>query len=611
MLKKFRFHATRIKRIILLALIFLLALQGNVFLSSVSAADELAIKHSDEAFLSNKLNVVSLSLSSHGSEERIGYIKEFITEYSPDILALQNVDRSFDTLLDELTVAPSAAYEITDRYFSKGAPRLNTVPILYNTQRFEALAQGVKVYKSGTGAELLSWTVLEDLSSHDAMLVLNTKFSKSNTLANAKECVELAESIYKDFGSLPTILMGDLSVTQSDLAFRLLLDTFSDSAYVSDRIYSTYNNNFHLLKPPTTENYPTDHVLISNEDWSVTEYSVIRNDLTLKMSDHFPVAVTLQSRTDTLDEQKCGELKIVNAFKHPTESKLFQAIEIVNTSGFPADLYYYRLFYCSADTKEELIATNADNVIKNMRISLVKGKHVLEPEQTAVIWLISSFHYTNDPPLISKSKDGTAIYQTKAWKDMYEAACDKSVPCGAIIVPLDRTSASYFRNGKATNLKNSFCLEAEKHEMLYLTYDNALSVDGALSSFYLPNAKCETTTRTEETSAHTVPTETLPPAPSSSESKPEATSKSHESTDSSSVSTAVSDTTQPQKTETILANSDAYTFPAPSGIQRLPAENESISIAAWLTILSWALISVCFVSIFVLYMRYEKKYNKK
>ncbi len=616
MLKTFCFPAIYIKRIILLAFTILLIIQENISLSSVYAApfseNELSFKRSDEDFLSDDITVISLNLLSKDASARFVYINEFISEYSPDILGFQETDQSFSSLLDELTVYPDANYGISDRYSSDDTSETNTAPILYNSHRFEAVAQNVHRYKNGSDISLLSWMILREKISRSCILVLNTKFSEKDPFSNARECVDITERIYQEFGRIPTILTGDLGVAQNDLAFRFLLNTFFDGASVSNQIHSSYNDRFDVGKHPTTENYPTDHIMLSKNDWNISRYSIIRNELTLKMSDHYPVMVTLESHPNSSEKHGYGSLKITNTIKRSVNGEPFEVIEILNTSSFPVDLYDYRLFYCGANTKEALLSTGADKVIQNMRISLLRGRYILRPNQTAIVWLVSAAHYTHHMPLITRGKDGTATYQTEIWKALFEDALVNIIPDDTLIVPLDRTSASYFNNGKTTNLKGNFYLNREKYEMLYITCDNALSVADALSYFYLSNVAYETTASKESSSSPPVFFETSSP-PSANESRPEETRKPKETTRTPDhTSTPDEDSpTNPPNTEALAPSPEGYTFADVSGIQKLPKRDGEISIATILVILSSALVVVCFISIFVLYIRYERKYKKK
>ena len=610
------FPVIYLKRGVLLVVILLTAIQETLSFCSVYADISLGndndLNYSDEAFLSEEFSVMSLNILSENASERIEYVNRFVAEYAPDILGLQEASLDFEPLFELLDNITETPYSLSSRYVSKDGIEVNTAPILYSADRFEVLsspsANGVYRYENGNEYSVLSWIVLKEKTSKSSILVLNTQFSENDTVSNAKACISVCQRIYNELGHLPTILLGDMRITQNDLAFRYLLDAFEDSASECNQIYSSYNDNFQSGGLPSAENYPTDHIMLSKGDWNISSYSVIRNELTLKASEHYPVTVKLRLNAAHLSEYNYGSLKIINAFKLAADNKVFDRIEILNDSDVDIDLYYYRLFYISSTSKESLLEVDAENVTQNMRLSPSRGKYVLPSGKTAIIWIVLSEYYTYNTPLIIPDKEGNAVYQVNVWKELYKERFNKTIPDDALIVPLDMTSASYFKNGKTSTLKNSFCLDKDKHEMLYLTTDQSLTVKDALSAFYLPSEPNETSA-SETTVIYPRPSETYPSTPNTT---PQGTTNLHVTAkpNDTALPPTISSYTEESATPTDPSTKE-HNFPDVSGIQRLPQRDGGLSLASLLIILSSALVAVCLISLFILLIRYDKKYKRK
>jgi hypothetical protein len=80
------------------------------------------------------------------------------------------------------------------------------------------------------------------------------------------------------------------------------------------------------------------------------------------------------------------------------------------------------------------------------------------------------------------------IYDIEKFNALYKSQTKNTIPENTLIVPLDRTTGSYFANGKNTNLTNSFNMANTAAIRLCLTYTNATDASNAICTVEVSNA---------------------------------------------------------------------------------------------------------------------------
>ena len=183
-------------------------------------------------------------------------------------------------------------------------------------------------------------------------------------------------------------------------------------------------------------------------------------------------------------------LILTKAIKNTDGRDIFEGFELINVSDHEIDLADFRVFYLSSSTEEGSVATSVTPASPNMLLSSDKGKYVLKPGQIAYVCIIFADHYTEYKnggyKIVAADNELNVIYDTESIRRAYAEISGEQIPSDVLIVPLDRTSASFFRNGKVTDLKNSFNLENAKYAQLFITYDSTADPSNYITSIYMP-----------------------------------------------------------------------------------------------------------------------------
>lgn len=522
-----------------------------------------------------EISILSVNLMEEETEFDTESAKLLFGEYSADIVCLQEVSERHTSFI---------SYLCENGYTLSNAEEISSAPILFKSDRFEAVsgnnANGnISLSSCDEECGILTWTVPNLKSDDRNILVLSTQFSDGidtdtdKTLTdNSHEVLSLLSEIYSIHGHIPTVLAGDFNMQSNEAAHRILLGKFYDAFSIATNrtgIESSYNPQYKEGCHVYEENYPTDRIYVSKNDFSVTSYKTVRKDYTLSLSDHYPIFATVALSSlpvpkasfpdcihdgeitvsleaeqvsgirifytlDSNDPRKngteytspfsvCGSVMlkavtekdgkysdiltvnyvsendspivITRVIQNSYGRDLYEGFEIVNVSDSPIDLFDYRVFYESADTKEELDKAPINTFSRNMPLSDVKGLYVLGPGQIAYVCTFFADHYTESAnggyKAVSKDIDLNVIYNTDAIRKAYRDQNGKEIPSDVLIVPIDRTSASYFKNGQVTNLSGSFNMDNARYAEISIAFSHAEDPSRALASVSIPKSTKE------------------------------------------------------------------------------------------------------------------------
>lgn len=266
------------------------------------------------------ITVASANLLYSEPSKRFDEMKQFFKDYSPDVIGLQEIKSTFYSLFDYLALEENGSYKAADLKLD-GRNVVNMAPILYNSKKYKLvegdLAHGAFEYADTypkSDSKILSWAILRDKETGRRFLAMNTHMSvyvstytgytsedavKWRT-SNAHEVLKKVDEIYSKYGQLPTFFTGDFNMQNHEPSYRILLQKFNDSQiFAPDAIYfqgsynSQYEQQTHLFK----EKYPIDHIYISENDWQIESFKVVKEDYSVTMSDHYPLVTKLTLNT--------------------------------------------------------------------------------------------------------------------------------------------------------------------------------------------------------------------------------------------------------------------------------------------------------------------------
>jgi endonuclease/exonuclease/phosphatase family metal-dependent hydrolase len=195
------------------------------------------------------------------------------SKYDGDIIGLQEVlKRQLDDLQDRL---PEYAWVGVGR--DDGRDRGEFSPIFYRTDRFRVLA--TNTYWLSETPELpgsrswdaaitrvVTWARFEDLSTGRQLIFFNTHYDHRGEQARVESSRLLLDRLADIAGDTPFILTGDLNVTESEQAYKLLADSdrLSDARYVSETGHQGPTASFNDWENLRPDESRIDYIFVSN-----------------------------------------------------------------------------------------------------------------------------------------------------------------------------------------------------------------------------------------------------------------------------------------------------------------------------------------------------------
>ncbi|MBQ3125957.1 MAG: hypothetical protein IJC15_02710 [Clostridia bacterium] len=179
-----------------------------------------------------------MTLNSYGTngdyKTRFPYQVDLIKRFLPDVLGMQEVNKTthsgvVDPLLD--------IYAIADKWHD-GGNIVNYTPILYRKDKYELVGADVFFLRSRyteTNTKSISWAVLSPLDGGQDFIVINlhgslimASYNLPGTNAvegaawrtdNAREMLELYDSLCDQYGDLPAFFTGDFNCNSDSEAY--------------------------------------------------------------------------------------------------------------------------------------------------------------------------------------------------------------------------------------------------------------------------------------------------------------------------------------------------------------------------------------------------------
>lgn len=210
---------------------------------------------------------------------------------TPDIIGFQEVTKWQYKYLQDSFPGFDSVITYRDKAFnSEGCP------VFYNTSLFELVEKG-SFWLSETPDEMsrdwgaacyriCSYTILKFKHSDKQFVVFNTHLDHVSDEARINGIKVVLDKI-KEFGSLPSLIMGDLNADEESETYKTATQFFNDAKYLTDNTASgcTYQNFGKNL-----EKANIDYFLISKEGIDVNSYKIITDTYDgVYSSDHFPI----------------------------------------------------------------------------------------------------------------------------------------------------------------------------------------------------------------------------------------------------------------------------------------------------------------------------------
>lgn len=226
---------------------------------------------------------------------RAPLIVENVKKEKPDIIGFQECTKMhYSYLCTTLSQYDSILTFRDESAFSEGCP------IFYRKDRFELvekdsfwLSETPEKMSKDWGAacyRICSYVILKDKETKEKFVVFNTHLDHVSDEARIKGIEVVLEKI-KQFGSLPSMIMGDFNAEEDSKTYKSATKSFFDSKYQTENTMKscTYQNFGKEL-----DRNCIDYLMISKTGFKVNSYKVVTDTYDgVYPSDHFPLSVSL------------------------------------------------------------------------------------------------------------------------------------------------------------------------------------------------------------------------------------------------------------------------------------------------------------------------------
>lgn len=135
-----------------------------------------------------------------------------------------------------------------------------------------------------------TYAILEDIESAKQFVIFNTHLDHISDEARINGIAVVLDKI-KEFGSLPSLIMGDFNCEEDSETYRAVTENFLDAKYQTENTMTsaTYQNFGKEL-----DRHCIDYFMISKEGFTVNSYKVLTDTYDgVYPSDHFPIVTNL------------------------------------------------------------------------------------------------------------------------------------------------------------------------------------------------------------------------------------------------------------------------------------------------------------------------------
>lgn len=297
-----------IKRIIISVIALLLSViivWGGLMFASYPRYKKLKTAHKIEYSADNlsevrvmSCNVRCLNPMDLGKKSwfyRADLLLKGIEQENPGIIGFQEATKwQYGYLCDTLPQYDSVITYRDKAFNSEGCP------VFYRTDLYKLVNKG-SFWLSETPDEMskdwgaacyriCSYVILEDIETAKKFVIFNTHLDHVSDEARINGIAVVLDKI-KEFGSLPSLIMGDFNCEEGSETYKAVTENFLDAKYQTENTMTscTYQNFGKSL-----DRNCIDYFMISKEGFTVNSYKVLRDTYDgVYPSDHFQIFTSL------------------------------------------------------------------------------------------------------------------------------------------------------------------------------------------------------------------------------------------------------------------------------------------------------------------------------
>lgn len=261
------------------------------------------IQYPQESVSASEIRVMSCNLRCINPTDlgkkhwfyRADLVLNGIEKEYPGVIGFQEATKwQYKYLCDTLPQYDSVITYRDNAFNSEGCP------VFYRTDLYKLIEKGSfwlsetpdQMSKDWGAAcyRICSYVILEDISSAKQFVVFNTHLDHVSDKARINGIAVVLEKI-KEFGSLPSLIMGDFNCEEGSETYKVVTQNFLDAKYQTENTMTscTYQNFGEAL-----DRNCIDYFMISKEGITVNSYKVLTDTYDgVYPSDHFQIFTSL------------------------------------------------------------------------------------------------------------------------------------------------------------------------------------------------------------------------------------------------------------------------------------------------------------------------------
>lgn len=255
------------------------------FTSSVPEGDEITV-------MSSNLRCVNPGDKLKRSWfYRADLLVKNIEKYQPSIIGFQEATKTQYAYMTDCLVGFDSVIEFRDN-----TPIAEGCPVFYRSDMYNLIDKGSfwlsetpeKMSKDWGAAcyRICSFVILEEKATGKQFVVFNTHLDHVSDEARIKGIGVVLDKI-KQFGSLPSIIMGDFNAEENSVTYENVTKDFLDAKYQTE---NTMQGCTYQAFGEQLDNECIDYFMISKTGITVNEYKIIQDLYDgVYPSDHFPI----------------------------------------------------------------------------------------------------------------------------------------------------------------------------------------------------------------------------------------------------------------------------------------------------------------------------------
>ena len=275
-------------------LMALLLIIFTILATGVACKDVEAEKPTDNTPLRvmsyNILNIEWANEQKTPARDRVGYLKNIIDYYKPDVAGIQETCQEWHEAIESNILANSDYAFACKSTFNR---TYNLTTIIYNTKKMKLVQEYVFELEQYSDGHVFAVAVFERLSDKKRFVFTNShpmSLDFEGAAQQYENLIRFAKSEMQKYEGLPFVMTGDFNAYDPSEIYNRLLSEIGvkDARHIADKVDHGYMTFIGWPNGVCKEGKGIDHIFVNNNATVKLFDTVIDHDVE-KVSDHVPI----------------------------------------------------------------------------------------------------------------------------------------------------------------------------------------------------------------------------------------------------------------------------------------------------------------------------------